>query len=153
MNQKIEFKQIPSVSVSTEYNPNGKNIVTGYTLKMIWAYCPEIEKNEDGDLTFKDKVEDFQENEVKSRRIDLSSVKTIFFEKDCTVPRFKLNNLCQKYGIKVTRYREKADIILFSDTYSQNLITDIYDDFIPKKIYLRKRSKDPLFSIILPEIE
>ncbi len=47
----------------------------------------------------------------------------LFFTKDCTVPRFKVKNLCEKHNLSVTRDRSKATAVFISDKFVEEYIS------------------------------
>jgi len=65
----------------------------------------------------------------------------IHFLPDCTVPRFKIKDYCEKYKVSVVRDPDKANAIFGIDKYLEGFIQNSYEYQVPVDIYNQFISK------------
>jgi hypothetical protein len=62
-------------------------------------------------------LDDLIEKQITLKNYTPTKGDVLFFLEGCTVPRFKIKDLCKKYNISVTRNKSKANIIIGSKTF------------------------------------
>lgn len=99
--------------------------------ELLVAMSPVKEKREkpDEDMPYHDLYSNEQLSKIellnphiKREKEALQGVKTIYFDEDCTVPRFKLKEFCSKYGITIVHDSTKSDAIIVSDKIADYLL-------------------------------
>lgn len=140
--KNIEFKNLPILDC------NGQK----YSLEIAGAIVGKVIRNKDFDdgtpnSTGEDENEFTLETEIeesdvinayRNRQPDWSNVKTIHFDESCTIPRYKLGNFCSQKNIKVTRSKEKADIVVYGKNFKVNVVSLRINHFITTPNFLKK---------------
>lgn len=108
-----------------------------------------ITRNHSGEITVLDyeliyevKIERSSSDYVKNSYTPKAGDK-LFFTKDCSVPRFKVKTLCDKYDISVTRARDKADAIFISDNFIDSYTEHVWGYSCSKDDFLNHIKKTP----------
>lgn len=73
--------------------------------------------------------QDFVVNALSLKQYNPSSNDKIYFLPECTVPRFKVKQFCEKHNNAVVKYKEKANVIFCSNDTLDELVSTASNNF------------------------
>lgn len=154
MKKTIEFKDLPVLAYSSgKYNLEITKAVVGEVIKNpeFDDGTDDCQGNDDHEFILSEAVtEDDVKYAFKNREPEWNNVKTIHFDETCTVPRYKLGHFCAQRNIKVTRSKDKADLVLYGKDFRNDLTEEQASWILTKSDFLKRAAS--LKSRIVPDL-